>query len=237
MYDNAKTNAITWVSIVKKAGTIGTFTISAFPNDVTYGTTAQTYSLFIKMTLDDNPAHTAEYTAFSIQVTSPSCNCNLLYWQLPTAHTQTVQVAATSTVTQISTPLATVIEASKSAHTDIRSCYPASPCDETYTLTATLLDGTSLPAAWMSFDAATAKISVNPLTSAAIGIWRIKLVQQTVSGFVTGTSVKPAFETVTLTVQCQVTAFANPAAPLLADRTYSIYSPTKSIDLAATFAL
>ena len=40
-----------------------------------------------------------------------------------------------------------------------------------------------------------------------------------------------------LTVLCQVATFANPAAPLAAARTYSIYDPTKSIDLAATFAL
>ena len=39
MYDNAKSATIAWVSIQKKAGTVGTFTISAFPNDVTYSTT------------------------------------------------------------------------------------------------------------------------------------------------------------------------------------------------------
>jgi len=54
----------------------------------------------------------------------------------------------------------------------------------------------------MTFDAVNKRISVNPLTSAAIGVWRIKLSQQTVSGYTTGTTSKPAFESITLTVQC-----------------------------------
>ena len=83
MYDNAKTNTIAWVSIIKKAGTVGTFTISAFPNDVTYSTTVQTYSLFIKMTLDENPSHAPVWTAISIQVTNPTCDCNKIQWQAP----------------------------------------------------------------------------------------------------------------------------------------------------------
>jgi hypothetical protein len=66
MFNNAQSAAITWVSIVKKAGTVGTFTISAFPNDVTYGTTVQTYALFIKMTFDDNPTHEPVYTAINV---------------------------------------------------------------------------------------------------------------------------------------------------------------------------
>jgi len=66
MFNNAQTTAITWVSIIKKAGTIGTFIISAFPNDVTYGTTVQTYALFIKMTFDDNPTHAPVYTAINV---------------------------------------------------------------------------------------------------------------------------------------------------------------------------
>lgn len=79
---------------------------------------------------------------------------------------------------------------------------------------------------------------MDPLTSAAIGVWNIKLAQNTVSGYdVAVANTKPAFESLRLTVLCEVATFANPTAPTLAERTYSIYSPTKSINLAATFGL
>jgi len=89
----------------------------------------------------------------------------------------------------------------------------------------------------MTFTASTKALVVDPLASAAIGVWRIKITQTVVSGADSVTNTVPAFESITLTVTCSVTAFANPGAPSLADRTYSIYSPMKSIDLAATWAL
>lgn len=148
--------------------------------------------------------------------------------------TQTVKVAATSTVTTIATPIASIIEVSKTATPEIRSCNGS--CDETFTLTATLMSGGALPG-WITFSSTNRNVAVDPLTSAAIGVWNIKITQNTVSGFDPTTSAKPAFESLRLTVLCEVSAFANPAAPSLANRTYSIYDPTKSIDLAATFAL
>jgi len=147
-------------------------------------------------------------------------------------------VAAASTQTQITTPVASVVAASKTASADIRSCYLNSgTCDETFTLTASLVNGSALPS-WITFDATNRRITVDPLTSAAIGVWNIKVTQNPVSGFDSvQTTAKPAFESVRLTVNCSVTAFLNPAAPSLAARTYNIYSPTKSIDLTPTFAL
>jgi hypothetical protein len=120
--------------------------------------------------------------------------------------TQTVKVAATSTVTTIATPIASIIEVSKTATPEIRSCNGS--CDETFTLTATLMSGGALPG-WITFSSTNRNVAVDPLTSAAIGVWNIKITQNTVSGFDPTTSAKPAFESLRLTVLCEVSAFAN----------------------------
>lgn len=123
MYNNAKDTPITWMSIAQKSLVYPeTYVITAFPNDVTYSTTVQTYSLFVKMTLTNNPSHAPVWTALSVQVTAPNCNCNRIKWLVPAILTQTVPVKATTTPTSLTAPVATIVAATLTAEADIRSC-------------------------------------------------------------------------------------------------------------------
>ena len=170
-------------------------------------------------------------TEFTITVTQPTCNCDLLRWVLPTKATQTVNLVLTSgSSTNINLVTATVDGASKGASADtavMRKCHTdGTVCPETstYTITDKI---TGLMPSFITQSTTTNTISVKATAASNIGTYTLRVIQATASG------TDQVFDALDLTIHCILASVTAPTAPLLADRTYTIYSPTLTIDMSS----
>lgn len=137
-------------------------------------------------------------------MTAATCDCNLITWDNPvSAATLTVGVSDTTSNT-VTIPEATVNSASQTASPEIRVCASTTPCTLTYTSALIHVDSAQLPS-FMSISGTT--LTVLPTTSAHLGEWRLQLTQTVQAG------TNPVFEAVVVTVDCTLTAVADPGNP------------------------
>ena len=70
-------------------------------------------------------------------------------------------------------------------------------------------------------------VAVKAIAAANIKVYTIEVVQVTASG------ADQTYDALTLTIHCVLASVTAPTAPAVGDRTYNIYSPTKTIDMAS----
>lgn len=119
-------------------------------------------------------------TTFTITVTEPTCNCDLLRWVLPTKASQTVNlVLASGSATSITLVTATVDSSSKGASADtavMRKCHTdGNACAETSTYTITD-KATGLMPSFITQSSTSNSISVKATAAANIGTYTLSVI-------------------------------------------------------------
>jgi hypothetical protein len=191
-----------WLALTQP--TTGNYRITATP---ILDSLVTTWNLTVRVRLNNYPLNAGIDVPVTVIVSGAACNCSLLTWDPPTQVTATINVSNTNNPRTATATKGTVNAASKLASPAIRAC--GNSCPVTSTLTATQKGGAALDASWMSFDTNTNQFTLNPRTSAHIGIWTFTILQTVAAG--SGANI--SYDGVRVTVGCFITAMPSPAAP------------------------
>ena len=123
--------------------------------------------LVISLGLADYP--TQEVT-FQLVVSQATCNCNLIVWDEPTIVTMNTDLMKVPVETLTLTK-ASINADSEQAEPAIRSCTGANACDRTSTVVLVDKATGTLDSAFMTFDATTLLLTVEPTVSSQIGTY------------------------------------------------------------------
>ena len=213
--------SVSWASVAVSSGTTYTITIAPTSTNTELQTT---HNLRLKVVSDtySGDAMSTVYVNFDVTVNTPACNCDLQPWDDGTTSSQNAAVASTSSLTMA---LPSVNANAYTSAPAMRSCTSGS-CATTGTWTAvTLTDGSALPN-WITWSSGATTISVTPADGTVIASnpWVIKGTYTPTKG-----SSNPSFNTISITVTCEITSFAvsNEGTTSIS---YNVFDPTKIID-------
>ena len=127
--------------------------------------------LVISLGLADYPTQTVD---FQLVISQATCNCNLITWDEPAIVTMNTDLMKDPVETLTLTE-ATINADSEQAEPAIRSCTGGNACDRTTTVVLVDKATGSLDSAFMTFDASTLVLTVEPTVSSQIGTYTMQM--------------------------------------------------------------
>jgi len=213
--------AITWISIAKKTGVTGTYTITAAPVLESF-IGANNYKLWT--TLDNYKtaySHAGRKDTLVVTVQDAVCDCSGVVRDPPALVTHNGKVADGGTTVNI--PVATINEVnSKAVGPKIRKCYPTPGCSNAATFVVKRSDNSNLPSFLVNTGTA---VTVTPLNGDAVGEHLLRIVMTPTYGTV------QTYDMLKVVITCTIASVNDVAAPTTG-LTYTLYATTHSIDLS-----
>ena len=160
--------------------------------------------LIVSLGLAEYPTLAVDFTLLIQQAT---CNCNLIVWDQPAIVTLDTKLMK-SPVETITLTKAAVNSASTQAEPAIRSCTGASTCDVSSTVVLVDANTSALDSAFMTFDASTLVLTVEPTVSSQIGTYTMQMTQTVQTGHA-----PIVMNVVTVTVDCIIEEIRTPNTP------------------------
>jgi hypothetical protein len=227
--DGSGNTITTWASIAVNPANTRQYILTIDSNQYSYFATATSETLTIETTLADWPANAGNTgTTFGVSFTPLGCDCSYLQWTAPSVGTDAVNIAASITPT-LNAP---VSDSSDRSVLAFSNCYEnsgscpttgnyAAATDFQYRILGGSYAAISATGGWISFAGST--LTVAPTDPAVVGTYEIAATYTPDSGTAS------QFAILTITVRCEITSFAVPAAPTTG-LTYNIWDDASFFD-------
>ena len=180
--------------------------------------------LIVTLGRDNYPTLTV---SFQLVISQATCNCNLITWDQPAITTMYTKLMMNPVQTK-TLAISTINAASEQASPAIRSCTGANACVRTSTVVLIDKAKGSLDTTFMSFNAATYELRVEPTVSSQIGTYTLQMTQTVNTGHA-----PIIMDSITVTVDCIIEQIRTPTTP--ATLVYNLMSSASVVDITPNF--